>query len=114
MHPTDTNDEAELESFSPHRLRRRIAFILSIVLITLVLAFIPPLINVSRFQRRIANTISSAIGRPVHFDNVTLTMLPVPGLTLNNFVIEEDPAFRYEPILHADSVQVSLLISPPS
>src|SRR5438270_2809732 len=38
-------------------------------------------------------------------------MLPVPGLTLNNFVIEEDPAFGYEPILHADSVQVSLRIS---
>ena len=111
MHPTDIHDEADLESFSPHRLRRRLAFILCIVLVILLLAFIPPLISVSRFQRRIANNISTAIGRPVHFDNVTLTMLPTPGLTLNNFVIEEDPAFGYEPILHADSVQVSLRIS---
>jgi AsmA protein len=112
MH-TDTHSDAapDLETASPNRLRHRVAIILSVLLVILLLTFIPPLINVSRFQRRITRSISASIGRPVHFSRVSLSMFPSPGFTLENFVINEDPAFGYEPILIADEVHATLRLS---
>ncbi|HKO20843.1 MAG TPA: AsmA family protein [Acidobacteriaceae bacterium] len=113
MQHTETHSDAELdlETTPPNRLRHRIAAILGFVLIVLLLAFIPPLINVSRLQQRIAHNISASIGRPVHFGRLTLGLLPSPGFTLENFVIDEDPAFGYEPILRADEVRATLRLS---
>ena len=112
MH-TDTHSDAkpELETSAPGRYRGRLVLILSVVLVVLLMAFIPPLINVSRLQRRIARNISASIGRPVHFDRLSLTLLPTLGFTLQNFVVAEDPAFGYEPILRADEVHVTLRIA---
>jgi len=87
--PSDV--EAELGAGSPHRVRNRLAVVLAFLLAVLVLVFIPPLINVSRFQRSVDRNISAALGRPVHFDRLSLTLLPVPGFTLESFVIDEDP-----------------------
>ncbi len=113
MHSTNTHSDAEteLDPGSSHRLRRRVALILSLILVVLLLVFIPPLVNVNRFQRRVDRNISTAIGRPVHFDKLTLSLLPMPGFTLDNFVVDEDPEFGSEPILRADEVQVTLRIS---
>src|SRR5437868_11313602 len=111
MHSTETHSGAELETSSPNRMRHRLAIVLTLVLVILLLAFIPPLINVSRLQRRIARNISASIGRPVHFDRLSLTMLPTPGFTLENFVIDEDPAFGYEPMLRADEVHATLRLT---
>ena len=59
MQPTHTHDdEQEVEAAPPGRLRRRLALALSAVLVILLLAFIPPLINVSRFQRRVDGNTS--------------------------------------------------------
>lgn len=77
----------------------------------LVLAIVPPLISVNRFQRRIATSISQSLGRPVHLDRVTLNLLPLPGFTLDNLVVDEDPAFGYEPIIRANSVRATLRLS---
>ncbi len=96
---------------APGRGRRRFASFLMALLVVLILAFIPPLVNVSRFQRRVDSEISAALGRPVHFDRLSLNLLPVPGFTLENLVIEEDPAFGYEPTLHADEVRINLRLS---
>lgn len=111
MPPTDTDDETA-QGAQP-RSRGRISFVVLFVLLVvfLLIAFLPPLVNVSRFQERIASNISRALGRPVHFDQVSLTLLPLPGFTLKAFVIDEDPAFGYEPVLRADQVQVTLRIS---
>jgi AsmA-like protein len=103
--------EASVPSRLRHRRRRRIAILLILVLILLVLNFLPPLLNVSRFQRRIASNIGASIGRPVHFDRVALSLLPLPGVVLTNFVVDEDPAFGYEPILRAGEVRATLRIS---
>ena len=78
------------------------------VVALLVLLLLPPYLNVSRFQRRIAANIGDSLGRTVHMDRVSLTLLPVPGFTLENFVVDEDPAFGYEPVIRADSVHVNV------
>jgi AsmA protein len=86
-----------------------VAALLLLVLVALVLT--PPLLNVNRLRRRIASSMSQSLGRPVHLDNVTLHVLPMPGFTLENLVVSEDPAFGYEPVIRANTVQATLRAS---
>ncbi len=74
----------------------------------LLLLLTPPLVNVNRLQRRVAANMSATLGRPVHLDRVKLHMLPVPGLTFENLVVSEDPAFGVEPVIRANVVEATL------
>ncbi len=90
---------------------RRLVFAGVAVLVLILLVVLPPLINANRFQRRIAASIGGSLGRPVHLDRVTFNLLPLPGFTLENLVVGEDPAFGMEPIIRANSVRATLRIS---
>jgi hypothetical protein len=93
------------------RRRQSAMMALSLMLVVLLLAITPPLLNVGRYQRRIVASMSESLGRPVHLDNVTLHLLPVPGFTLQNFVVSEDPAFGNEPTIRANEVTATLRLS---
>ena len=93
------------------RLSRRSRFLFWAALAIVALILVPPLLSISRYQRRIANSMSAVLGRPVHMDRVALNLLPLPGFTLSNLVIEEDPAFGSEPIIRSQSVKVTLRVS---
>ena len=84
---------------SPRRWILLAAAVLSVVAFVL-----PPLVNISRYQHRIADSISRSIGRQVHISSVKLRLLPLPGFEFSDFSVEEDPKFGSEPILHSDSV----------
>ncbi len=88
--------------------RRRWWVWLCALLVLLLLALTPPMLNVNRLQRRIAESISRSLGRPVHLDSVTLHLLPMPGFSLQNLVVSEDPAFGAEPTIRAATVNVTL------
>jgi hypothetical protein len=76
-----------------------------VVLALAVVAFVlPPLVNINRYQHRIANSISRSIGRQVHISSVRMRLLPLPGFEFSDFSVEEDPQFGSEPILHSGSV----------
>jgi len=90
---------------------RRWTLLAACLLLLILLAILPPLISVNRYQRRIATGISTSLGRPVHFDHVSLNLLPIPGFTITNFVVEEDPAFGAEPIIRANTVHANLRVS---
>ncbi|WP_162536639.1 AsmA family protein [Granulicella sp. WH15] len=90
---------------------RRIIVVLSILVALGLMVVLPPLVNVSRYRRQISTSISASLGRPVHLDSVTLNVLPLPGFTLNNFVVTEDPAFGTEPVIRANTVRATLRIS---
>ncbi|WP_158790661.1 AsmA family protein [Granulicella sp. L60] len=112
MHEADpTIEQAEASGAIPHRTLRRLLYLSFAVLAVMLLVLLPPLINVSRFQRRIATSIGDSLGRPVHLDKVSLNLLPFPGFTFENFVVDEDPAFGSEPIIRANSVRATLRIS---
>ncbi len=91
--------------------RRRLRLWLAAGMAILLLVFLPPLINANRYQRQIARSMSLSLGRPVHLDNVSFHLLPVPGLTLSNLVVSEDPAFGAEPTIRANTVEASLRLS---
>jgi hypothetical protein len=111
--PIDLGDAAEHDtapSLSTHTLRR-LLYLAFAVLAVMLLILLPPYISVNRYQRRIATSISASLGRPVHLDRVSLNLLPLPGFTLENFVVDEDPAFGSEPVIRANSVRATLRLS---
>jgi hypothetical protein len=78
--------------------------LLAAALLALVAFVLPPLVNINRYQHRIADSISRSIGRQVHISSVKLRLLPLPGFEFSDFAVEEDPQFGSEPILHSSSV----------
>lgn len=113
MQPTDTT-HGQRDASRSSRRARRFPGVLSVVLllvIVLLMVLLPPMISVSRFQHRISQSLSQSLGRTVHLDSVNLTLLPLPGFTFTNFVVDEDPAFGSEPIIRANSVRATLRLS---
>ncbi len=86
-------------------------FLAASALTLLLLGVLPPLIGVNRYQHRISTSIGASLGRPVHFDHVSLNLLPLPSFTITNFVVEEDPAFGAEPIIRANKVTATLRVN---
>lgn len=82
--------------------------LLGLVILLALLSLTPPMLNVNRYQRRIVASISQSLGRPVHLDRVSLHLLPMPGFTLENLVVSEDPHFGAEPIIRANTVEATL------
>ena len=74
------------------------------MLLAVVAFVLPPLVNINRYQHRIADGIGRSIGRPVHISSVKLRLLPLPGFEFSDFSVEENPQFGSEPILHSGSV----------
>ncbi len=93
---------------SGRRPRVRHWLLLLAVLLLVAVTFLPPLININRYHRRIADSISGAIGRPVHLSSVKLRLLPRPGFEIEELVVDENPAFGAEPMLHSSSVVASI------
>ena len=96
------------ETTSPPRRKRRVLWTILVLALLLLLALTPPLLNVNRLRRRIAASMSASLGRPVHLDRVSIHLLPVPGFTLENLVVSEDPAFGFEPVIRANTVEATL------
>jgi hypothetical protein len=108
MDDTHTTDEAT--NHATHR--RRILLGIAIVLVLAILALTPPLINLNRLQRRITVSMSASLGRQVFVDpGTTFHIFPIPGFTLKNLVVSEDPAFGNEPVIRANEVTAELRLS---
>lgn len=88
--------------------RRRIWFALGALGVLLAVVVVPPLLSVSRYKSRIASLMAQSLGRPVRLSSVHLRLLPWPGFVLYDLVVEEDPAFGAEPLLHANTVTASI------
>ncbi len=99
----------KLGSRLPRLPARGVAVIL-ICAALLLLAIIPPLLSLNRYQRRVTTSMAQVLGRPVHLDRITLNLLPLPSFTLENLVIDEAPEFGAEPIIRANTVNARLRI----
>ncbi|MGA7352403.1 MAG: AsmA family protein, partial [Acidobacteriaceae bacterium] len=100
------------ELYEARRPPWRALIIVAAVIVLLVLAiFLPPLINLGKYKRSLTASMSEALGRPVYVGGMQLRLLPMPGIVMSDFTVDEDPAFGYEPALHASSVVASLRFS---
>jgi hypothetical protein len=93
--------ETDVENRTVSLWASRRRFVIAAFALLLALFLVRP--GVSRLKSRIANSISLAVARPVEIGSVQLRFLP-PGFDLENLVVEEDPAFGAEPMLHASEV----------
>jgi hypothetical protein len=80
--------------------------LLAFCIVLLLGATLPPLLNLGRYQKRIAGAISRSIGRPVSVDSIRVQLLPWPAFRLQNLTVGEDPGFGAEPALRAPEVIV--------
>ena len=92
--------------------RKRMVLALSAVGLILALLIVPPFISVRRYKNRIAQIISASVGRPVRLSSVELRILPRPSFVITDLVVEEDPAYGNEPVLHANTVTASIRMLP--
>jgi AsmA-like protein len=105
--PTPVSENA------PPRPRHRRQLVLAVTLILLVIAalVLPPLINISRYQRRISASLSASLGHPVEVFGITLKLLPRPGVQIANFVVDSNTGYSAEPILQCSSVTAAFRIT---
>jgi hypothetical protein len=100
------------ETSPPHRSPWRALVILASLVVLFILAiFLPPLVKLGKYRRSITASMSEALGRPVYVGGMQLRLLPTPGILMSDFTVDEDPAFGYEPALHATSVVASLRLT---
>ena len=84
----------------------------AIVLVVLALCiFVPPNINGARFSKRLASTLSAALGREVKIGSVKYRLFPRPGFELYDFQVMDDPKFNAEPLLLCGKVTADLRLT---
>ena len=83
----------------------------TLALLLVAALLLPPLININRYQRQIAASLSASLGRPVEVSGARLHLLPRPALEIGNFTVDAAPGFGAEPILQCSSVTAALRLS---
>ncbi|MGH7313763.1 MAG: AsmA family protein, partial [Candidatus Rokuibacteriota bacterium] len=82
------------------------------VLVLAALLAVPFLVDTPRIQALIANTATQALGRPVRFSSVSVSVLPRPAVVLKDLEVAEDPAFGKAPFLKLERAEVRLRFWP--
>ena len=88
--------------------RRNLWTLLIVLVLVLAALFVPPFISIASYKARIIDVMARSLGRPVKLSSVELVLLPRPGFELHDLVVDEDPAFGAEPVLHANTVEASI------
>ena len=83
-----------------------------LVLVVAALILVPILVDTPRVQALIASNASQALGRPVKFRSMSISVLPLPAVALHGLEIAEDPQFGAEPFLKLETGKVRLKLLP--
>src|SRR6267378_78981 len=83
-----------------------------LVLVVAALILVPFLVDTPRVQALIASNASQALGRPVRFRSMSISVLPLPAVALHGLEIAEDPQFGTEPFLKLETGKVRLKLLP--
>lgn len=96
------------ETEGRHPKRKRLWLALAALAALLAVLIVPPLVSIARYKSGITRLISASLRRPVRLSSVEARLLPRPGFILTNLIVEEDPAYGTEPVLHANTVRASI------
>ncbi len=83
-----------------------------LVLAVAALALFPLLLDTPTVQAYVAQTASHAVGRPVKFSSLAVSLLPLPHVTLKALEIADDPRFGTAPLLRVGQMRVGLRVRP--
>lgn len=82
-----------------------------VAVVVVVLIAIPFLINADTFRPRIQTELSSALGRRVTIDHLSLSIFS-GGLAAQNISIADDPAFGDSPFIRAQKLDIGVEMAP--
>jgi AsmA protein len=83
-----------------------------VLLVAAALIAVPFLVDTPRVQALIASNASQALGRPVKFRSMSISILPLPAVALHGLEIAEDPQFGTTPFLRLETGKVRLKLGP--
>jgi hypothetical protein len=94
-------------------LRRSLIALAALVALGLgTLALLARLLDTPAIHAYISQTAAHALGRPVKFDSISVSLLPLPNVKLQGLEIADDPRFGSVPLLRADEVRIGLRVRP--
>src|SRR4051794_13807511 len=88
-----------------------IALAIIIALVIVVIVAIPIVVDVNHYHGLVQSQLEKALGRPVTFGDMHLSMTP-PSVRLDNLVIAEDPQFGTSSFATARFVDTSVKLMP--
>jgi len=83
-----------------------------VLLVLAAVIAVPYLVDTPRVQALIASNASQALGRPVKFRSMSVSVLPLPAVALHGLEVAEDPQFGAEPFLRLETGKVRLKLAP--
>jgi hypothetical protein len=88
--------------------------VLAVLLVLLVgtLALLPRLLDTPVFHAYISQAAGQAVGRPVKFASLSVSLLPLPNVKLQGLEIADDPHFGKSPLLQVGEVRVGVRLKP--
>jgi uncharacterized protein involved in outer membrane biogenesis len=92
---------------------KRTGIVLAIIAVVIIVALfaVPPLLDVNRYHGLVQAQLQKALGRPVTFGAMRLSLTP-PSLRLDNLMVGEDPAFGSGAFASAESVTAAVRLWP--
>jgi len=92
---------------------KKLLTILGIIIVVLILIVIavPFVIDVNRFKPTLETDLTGALGRKVEIGNIGLSIFS-GGVTVDNLVIADDPAFSNTPFLQAKRLTAGVALIP--
>jgi len=78
------------------------------VLVVAAFGLAAPRVSADRFRPRIQAALEAALNRPVHLGAVHLNLFSGPGFTVEDVLIDDDPAAGIEPFAHVEQMQARI------
>ncbi len=82
------------------------------LVVVVVLAALPWLLNTVGFKGYVVQAASHALGRPVKFASLSIAPFPLPTVKLRGLEVAEDPAFGPEPFLTVGEGRMGIRLKP--
>src|ERR1700688_2344683 len=89
-------------------MKRLWRWLLIALLVVVVVGLAAPRVSAERFRPRIQAALQAALNRPVTLGAAHLNLFTGLGFTVDDVVIDDDPAAGIEPFAHVEQMQARI------
>src|SRR2546426_5493447 len=82
------------------------------IFVVISLMAVPWALNTPPFQAWVSHSAARALGRPVTFASLSISVLPLPSVKLRGFQVAEDPGFGPGPFLKVGEGTLRIRLRP--